>query len=104
VIVVDTSVFVAARLGAGDTGALPSRATAMTSLIIDLPDEKLQRLQALACERGTDVAHLIDQMSSILLAEADAETRFRLRAARGTDREDRGLELLRKAARQGRDG
>jgi hypothetical protein len=76
----------------------------MTSLTIDLPDEKLQRLQALARERGTDVAHLIDQMSSILLAEADAETRFRLRAARGASHEERGLELLRKAAGQGNDG
>jgi predicted transcriptional regulator len=76
----------------------------MTSLTIDLPDEKLERLQALARDRGTDVAHLIDEMSSILLAEADADTRFRLRAARGAAREERGLELLRKAAGQSNDG
>ena len=76
----------------------------MTSLTIDLPDEKLERLQALARDRGTDVAHLIDEMSSILLAEADADTRFRLRAARGAAREEHGLELLRKAAGQSNDG
>ena len=36
-------------------------------------------------------------MSTAVLAEADAETRFRLRAQRGAGREARGLELLDKA-------
>jgi hypothetical protein len=44
------------------------------------------------------VATLFEEMSTVMLAEADAETRFRLRAQRGTGREARGLERLRKSA------
>ena len=36
-------------------------------------------------------------ISSLLLAEFDAETRFALRAARGKGKQERGLELLAKA-------
>jgi len=39
--------------------------------------------------------------STVLLAEADAQTRFRLRAQRGAGREARGLELLDQAAGRG---
>ena len=55
----------------------------MTALTLDLPDEKLRRLEVVARARGTSVARLFEEMSSVMLAEADAETRFQLRAQRG---------------------
>ena len=70
----------------------------MTALTLNVPDEKLHSLEMVARERGTSVDWLFDEMSTVLLAEADAETRFRLRAERGAGREERGLELLRKVA------
>ena len=69
----------------------------MTALTLNVPDEKLRRLEMVAQARGTSMDRLFDEMSTVLLAEADAETRFRLRAERGAGREERGLELLRKA-------
>jgi len=48
--------------------------------------------------RGTTLNRLIDDMATVMLAEFDAETRFKLRAARGQGQEARGLELLAKAA------
>ena len=73
----------------------------MTALTLDLPDEKLRRLETLAEARGTNIVQLFGEMSTAVLAEADAETRFRLRAQRGAGREARGLELLDKAAGRG---
>lgn len=70
----------------------------MRALTIRLPDDKHQRLKELARRRKTSVNRLIDEMTTLMLAEFDAETRFALRAARGADRSERGLELLRKAA------
>lgn len=70
----------------------------MSALTIRLPDDKHQRLKELARRRKTSVNRLIDEMTTLMLAEFDAETRFALRAARGTGRNERGLELLRKAA------
>ena len=69
----------------------------MTALTLDLPDEKLRSLKAPAEARGTNIVQLFEEMSTAVLAEADAETRFRLRAQRGAGREARGLELLDKA-------
>lgn len=73
----------------------------MTTLTLDLPDEKLHRLEVLAQARGTNVTQLFEEMSTLVLAEADAEARFRLRVQRGAGREARGLELLDKAAGRG---
>lgn len=70
----------------------------MTALTLNLAEEKLQRLEVVAQARGASVAELFEAMSTVLLAEADAETRFRLCAGRGAGREARGLELLRKSA------
>lgn len=72
----------------------------MTAISLDLPDEKLRRLEAVAHARGISIAQLFDEMSSVMIAEADAETRFRLRAQRGAGREVRGLALLDKVAGQ----
>jgi predicted transcriptional regulator len=70
----------------------------MTAMTVRLPDDKHQRLRALAESRGTTLNRLIDDMATVMLTEFDAETRFKLRAARGAGRADRGLELLKKAA------
>lgn len=70
----------------------------MTALTVRLPDDKHRRLRALAESRGTTLNRLIDDMATVMLAEFDAETRFKLRAARGQGQEARGLELLAKAA------
>ena len=70
----------------------------MTALTVRLPDEKHRRLKALAKSRGTPLNRLIDEMTTLMLAEFDAETRFNVRAACGAGKTARGLELLDKAA------
>lgn len=70
----------------------------MSALTLRLPDDKHQRLRALAQSRGTTLNRLIDEMTTVMLAEFDAETRFKLRAERGTGKAARGLALLAKAA------
>jgi predicted transcriptional regulator len=70
----------------------------MSALTVRLPDEKHQRLRALAESRGTTLNRLIDDMATIMLAEFDAETRFKVRAARGAGQLTRGVALLEKAA------
>ncbi len=69
----------------------------MTALTVRLPDEKHRRLKALAKHRGTPLNRLIDEVTTVMLAEYDAETRFRLRAERGAGKKDLGLSLLAKA-------
>lgn len=71
----------------------------MSALTVRLPDEKHARLRALAQSRGTTLNALIDEMTTMMLVEHDAEVRFRLRAARGGGKAERGLELLRKSAK-----
>jgi len=70
----------------------------MRALTVRLPDDKHQRLRAMAESRGTTLNRLIDDMATVMLAEFDAETRFKLRAGRGKGRVERGLALLDKAA------
>ena len=70
----------------------------MAALTVRLPDEKHLRLKALARSRGTPLNRLIDEMTTLMLAEFDAETRFRLRAGQGAGKVNRGLALLKKAA------
>lgn len=69
----------------------------MAALIIRLPDGKRERLKDLARARKLSVTKLFDEMATVLIAEYDAETRFRVRAARGAGRVKRGLHLLVKA-------
>ena len=69
----------------------------MSALTIRIEDGKYGGLKALARERHTSVNRLFDEMTTLILAEADAETRFELRAAHGKGREVRGLELLARA-------
>ena len=69
----------------------------MSALTLRLPDDKHARLRALAQSRGTSVNRLLDEVTTLLLAEFDAETRFRLRAQRGAGKAERALSLLDKA-------
>ena len=64
----------------------------MATLTIRLSDEKHERLRELAERRKISMNKLIDQLSTIALADFDAETRFRARAALGSREE--GLALL----------
>ena len=64
----------------------------MATLTIRLSDEKHERLRQLAERRKISMNKLLDELSTIALAEFDAETRFRARAALGSRAE--GLRLL----------
>ncbi len=64
----------------------------MSTLTIRLPADQHERLKALASARGTSLNKLFEELSTKVLAEFDAETRFRLRAARGN--KQRGLDIL----------
>ncbi len=64
----------------------------MGTLTIRLPDGKHERLRTLAQQRNVSMNKLFEEMSTTVLAEFDAETRFRARAAAGSREE--GLRLL----------
>ena len=70
----------------------------MSALTVRLSDDKHARLRVLAQSRGTTLNALIDEMTTVMLVENDAEVRFRLKAARGAGKAARGLALLKKAA------
>lgn len=73
----------------------------MATLTIRLPDDKHERLRQLAKQRKISMNKLIEELSTIALAQFDAETRFRARAARGSAAA--GLRLLDKLDRVGSD-
>ena len=64
----------------------------MATMTIRLPDAKHARLKQLAARQGVSLNKLIEDWSSVALAQFDAETRFLVRAARGNTRT--GLALL----------
>ena len=78
----------------------------MATLTIRLPDDKHERLRLLARRRRISMNKLVneallaalarlaigEEMSTVVLAQSDAETRFRARAARGSTR--KALQLL----------
>ena len=70
----------------------------MSALTLRLPDDKHERLRALARCRGTSVNRLLEAVTTLLLVEYDAETQFRLRAQSGAGKAESGLALLDKAA------
>lgn len=70
----------------------------MSAIIVRMPEQKRTGLKQLVKARQMSVNKLIDEMATVLLTELDAETRFRIRAARGAGREKRGIKLLSKAA------
>ena len=55
----------------------------MSTLTIRLPDDKHERLKALAENRQISVNKLIDELATIAIANHDARMRFPTRAARG---------------------
>lgn len=55
----------------------------MATLTIRLPKDQHERLKALAARRCTSLNKLFEEFSVRALAEADTESRFLARAARG---------------------
>lgn len=55
----------------------------MSTLTIRLPDDKHERLKALAENRQISVNKLIDELATIAIANHDARLRFAVRAGRG---------------------
>ena len=66
----------------------------MGTLTIRLPDDKHTRLKELAQSKGISINKLIEELSTIALAEFDAYTRFKAMAATGNREE--GLKILAK--------
>ncbi len=64
----------------------------MGTLTVRLPDDQHERLRQLARQRAMSINKLFEEMSTAVLAEFDAETRFRARAGAGSLTE--GLRLL----------
>ena len=64
----------------------------MATLTVQLPDEKHSRLLRLARARRVTVDQLLDEVSSAVLADADAQARFIARANRGSAAE--GVKIL----------
>ncbi|TGO02365.1 CopG family transcriptional regulator [Candidatus Thiomargarita nelsonii] len=64
----------------------------MTSLTINLPNEKYVRLEQIAKHRNLTLNFLMEEISTRVLVEFDAHTRFLSRAAQGKVKE--GLSAL----------
>ena len=64
----------------------------MARLTIRIPDDKYVRLKELAKHRKISINKLMEELSTIAIAEFDSEIRFRLLAAQGT--RELGLALL----------
>ncbi len=69
----------------------------MSALTLRLPEQKHQRLKALAKSKGMSVNHLLDEVTTLILAEFDLKTQFEIRAQRGQGKAERGQALLTKA-------
>ncbi|HSK78854.1 MAG TPA: toxin-antitoxin system HicB family antitoxin [Thermoanaerobaculia bacterium] len=70
----------------------------MATSTLRLPDEKHKRLRQLAARHQLSMNKLLEEMATVALAEFNAKTRFRARAARGSRKE--GLRLLDELARR----
>jgi predicted transcriptional regulator len=73
----------------------------MSELTLTLSDEKSERLSQIAKARSVSVDDLISEMVTLMIADLDAEARFKSRAQRGMGREERGRQLLSKALGDG---
>ncbi|VEG12352.1 toxin-antitoxin system HicB family antitoxin [Moraxella cuniculi] len=67
----------------------------MGTVTLQVSNEKHERLNLIANERGLSVAHLIDETMSNMLAEYEARKRFENRAKQGDIK--RAMELLDRA-------
>ena len=70
----------------------------MATLTIRMPDDKADRLRALAKSRGISLNKLIEEWAAMGIAEFDAQARFLARAARGS--RERGLAALAELSRR----
>lgn len=75
-------------------GGLP-----VSTLTIRLPDDKHERLKALAKAKAIGVNRLMDELATVALANFDGRVRFETRAARGNPKQT--LTLLDKLERAG---
>lgn len=66
----------------------------MSTMTVRLPDDKHNRLKALAAHRKISVNKLIEELTTWAIAEFDTEIRFKAIAATGNP--DKGSELLEK--------
>ncbi len=64
----------------------------MATLTVRLPDDKHNRLRALAAHKKVSINKLIEELSTQALAEFDSEVRFRAIAASGSVK--KGLQIL----------
>jgi predicted DNA-binding ribbon-helix-helix protein len=64
----------------------------MSNLTIRLPDDKHERLRALAEARKISVNKLIDELATVALADHDARMRLKTCARRGSAR--KALDVL----------
>jgi predicted transcriptional regulator len=83
---------ISSAYGSSSPERLCQRGREMATLTIRLPDDKHARLRQLAQQRKISLNKLMEELATIALAEFDAETRFRARAARGSVAE--GLRML----------
>lgn len=73
----------------------------MGTLTIRLPEDTHERLRNLAQHRNVSLNRLVEELSTVALAEFDAETRFRARAALGSPEE--ALRILDELDREDQD-
>ncbi len=64
----------------------------MGTLTVRLPDDKHERLKALAIHKKISVNKLVEELSTQALAEFDSEVRFMALAAKGNKK--KGLKIL----------
>jgi predicted DNA-binding protein len=64
----------------------------MSTLTIRMPDDKHERLKALARSQSISINKLMDELATVALANFDARVRFETRARRGDV--DEALRLL----------
>lgn len=64
----------------------------MATLTYRTTDGKAERLKALAAQKNISLNKLLDELATYAIAGFDAETRFHVRAARGS--RERGKRLL----------
>ena len=69
----------------------------MATLTVRIPDDKHERLKALASHKNISINKLMEELSTQALAEFDSEIRFKALAATGN--RAKGLKLLDKLDR-----
>jgi plasmid stability protein len=64
----------------------------MATLTVRLPDDKHERLKALAAHKNVSINKLMEELSTQALAEFDSEIRFKALASTGN--KAKGLKIL----------